>query len=78
MVANGGIVCTCELGPAVDCSMVALLHSDRSKATMLQSPGARGGPARPGGLPPTAAPHSRTTPPHRRRRPTPRPVAAPR
>jgi hypothetical protein len=40
MVANGGIVCTCELGPAVDCSMVALLHSDRSKATMLAPSGA--------------------------------------
>jgi hypothetical protein len=50
VVANGGIVCSCELGSAVDCSMVALLHSDRSKATMLQSPDAHGGSARPGDL----------------------------
>jgi hypothetical protein len=50
VVANGGIVCTCKLAPAVECSMVALLHSDRSKATMLRSPSAHGGSAPPGDL----------------------------
>jgi hypothetical protein len=60
VVANDEIVCTCELGSAVDRSMVALLHSDRSKATMLRSPGGHAGSARPGDPAPTAAPRSRT------------------